>query len=270
VNEITIGLIGFGAIGQEVANAVVGQRAGHARLASVLVRRPERVEAELAERLGCRFTADAADFLDARLDLVVEAAGHDALRSYAEAVLRADKDLMVVSVGAFADADLWERVTRLAHERGRHIYIVSGAIAGLDAIGSASLGELAEVTHSIRKPPRSILPSVEADEVERSGEPKELFVGSARKAAPRFPENVNVAAAISLAGAGLDQTIVRVIADPTVSRNTHEIVAKGSFGELRVLLQNVPTEANPKTGRLTAMSVIKAIRNLSAPVVVGV
>ena len=58
----------------------------------------------MARRLGCRFTTDAADFLDSAMDLVVEVAGHDALHSYAEAVLRADKDLMVVAVGAFADA----------------------------------------------------------------------------------------------------------------------------------------------------------------------
>jgi aspartate dehydrogenase len=79
-----------------------------------------------------------------------------------------------------------------------------------------------------------------------------------------------VAAAVSLAGAGLDRTRVRVVADPSVTRNTHEVVAKGYFGELRILLQNIPTEANPKTGRLTAMSMIKAIRNLTAPVVVGI
>jgi aspartate dehydrogenase len=79
---------------------------------------------------------------------------------------------------------------------------------------------------------------------------------------------VNVAAAVGLAGLGLDATIVRVVADPTVARNTHEIEARGAFGELRVLLQNIPSE-NPKTGRLTAMSIVKALRNLTAPVVVG-
>jgi aspartate dehydrogenase len=270
MKDITVGIIGFGAIGREVAEAIVDGRAGHAKLVAVLVRSPEKVEPGLAERLGCRFTADAADFLDGRLDLVVEAAGHDALRAYAEPVLRANKDLMLVAVGAFADGDFQERVSRLAHERGRRVYVVSGAIAGLDAIGAAALGVLSEVTHFIRKAPRSILPPGQAEAVQRSGQPKELFAGTAREAAPLFPENVNVAAAVSLAGAGLDRTFVRVVADPSVTRNTHEVVARGDFGELRVLLQNIPTEANPKTGRLTAMSLIKAIRNLTAPVVVGI
>jgi aspartate dehydrogenase len=270
MNEIKVGLIGFGAIGREVAEAIVEGRAGRAQLASILVRSPEKIQPGLADRLGCRFTTDAADFLDTQLDLVIEAAGHDALKAHAEAVLRANKDLMVVAVGAFADDGLWQRVNRLAHERGRRVYLVSGAIAGLDAISSASLGELTEVTHSIRKPPHGLLPETEAEQVRLSGQPKELFAGTAREAAPRFPENVNVAAAVSLAGAGLDRTMVRVVADPSVTRNTHEIVAKGSFGELRVRMQNIPTEANPKTGRLTAMSIVKAVRNLTAPVVVGI
>jgi aspartate dehydrogenase len=122
--------------------------------------------------------------------------------------------------------------------------------------------------HSVRKPPRGLLPIEGAAEVERLGQPRELYRGPAREAALRFPENVNVAAAISLAGLGLDRTTVRIVADPTVVRNTHEIEARGNFGELRVVLQNIPSE-NPKTGRLTAMSMIKALRNLTAPVVVG-
>src|SRR5688572_7973411 len=179
MNEIKVGLIGFGAIGREVAEAIVEGRAGRAQLASILVRSPEKIQPGLADRLGCRFTTDAADFLDTQLDLVIEAAGHDALKAHAEAVLRANKDLMVVAVGAFADDGLWQRVNRLAHERGRRVYLVSGAIAGLDAISSASLRELTEVTHSIRKPPHGLLPEAEAEQVRLGGQPKELFAGTA-------------------------------------------------------------------------------------------
>lgn len=269
MQEIRVGLIGFGAIGREVAEAIHDGRAGRSRLVSVLVRSPEKIEPDCARRLGCRFTTDAADFLDSAMDLVVEAAGHDALRSYAEAVLRADKDLMVAAVGAFADAGLWERVSRLAHDRGRRVYIPSSGLGGLDLIGSAALAELDEVTHLIRKPPSGLLPPDEARAVQDSGQPRELFSGPARAAALRFPENVNVAAALSLAGVGLDRTTVQVVADPAVSRNTHEISAKGYFGEIRILLQNIPGP-NPKTGRVVPLSVIKALRNLTAPVVVGI
>jgi aspartate dehydrogenase len=269
VKEVQVGIIGFGAIGREVAQAIVDGRAGRAKLVSILVRSPEKVEPGTAQELGCTFTTDAAEFLDHEMDLVVEAAGHDALRAYAEHVLRANKDLLTVAVGAFASGDLWERVTRLAHERERRIFIPSAGIGGLDAIGSAALAELTEVTHFVRKPPSGLLSSDEAAEVMRSGQPRELFAGPAREAAPRFPENVNVAAAVSLAGAGLDRTFVRVVADPTVSRNVHEVVAKGYFGEVRILMQNIPSDANPKTGRIVSLGVIKAIRNMTAPVVVG-
>lgn len=269
MQRLRVGIIGFGVIGRAVAEAIAAGRAGRAELVDVLVRSPEKVEPGLAERLGCRFTTDAADFIDSEKDLVVEAAGHDALRAYAEHLLRAGKDVMLVAVGALADPELNERVTRTAHEYGRRLYIPSGAIAGLDGIGAAALGDLRAVTHTVRKPPRGLLPPAEAAAVERSGQPRELFRGPAREAALRFPENVNVVAAVSLAGLGFDRTLVRVVADPSVQRNTHEVTAEGDFGELRILMQNVPTEQNPKTGRITALSVIKALRNLTAPVVVG-
>jgi aspartate dehydrogenase len=267
-SPLRVGLIGFGAIGRRLGEAIANGEAGPCTLVAVLVRSPEKIGTESRDRIGCLVTNDAADFLATDMDLVVEVAGHEALKAYAESVLRQGKDLLMISVGAFADAAFQERVERTAHDYGRRVYLATGAIAGLDAISAAAIGGLDAVTHSIRKPPRGLLSSEEADDVERSGQPRELYRGPGREAAIRFPENVNVAAAISLAGLGLDKTVVRVVADPTVNRNTHEIEARGAFGELRIVLQNIPTE-NPKTGRLTAMSMIKALRNLTAPVVVG-
>ena len=266
--NLRVGLIGYGSIGRKLGEAVVRGEAGRCDLAAVLVRRPEKVT-DGEQPPPCLVTADAADFLATAMDLVVEVAGHDALKAYAEDVLRQGKDLLVISVGAFADAAFQQRVERAAHDYSGRVYLATGAIAGLDAIAAAAIGGLDSVTHSVRKPPRGLLPPGEAAEVERSGQARELYSGPAREAAVRFPENVNVAAAVSLAGLGLDRTTVRVVADPAVSRNTHQIEARGDFGELHVLLQNVPSE-NPKTGRLTAMSMIKALRNLTAPVVVGV
>jgi aspartate dehydrogenase len=267
-SPLRVGLIGFGAIGRRLAEAIVAGKAGRCELQAVLVRRPERISAEVAAGLGCHVTADAAEFLATRMDLVVEVAGHDALKAYAEDILRQNKDLLLISVGALADAAFEERLRRDAHDYGRRVYLATGAIAGLDAIAAAAVGGLDAVTHSVRKPPLGLLEPDEAAKVQASGEPRVLYEGTAREAAIRFPENVNVAAAIALAGLGLDKSMVRVVADPTVERNTHEIEARGSFGELRIVLQNIPTE-NPKTGRLTAMSMVKALRNLTAPVVVG-
>jgi aspartate dehydrogenase len=267
-HPLKVGLIGFGAIGRRLAEAIAAGQAGHCELSAVLVRRPERIPPETAASLGCLVTGDAADFLATGFDLVVEAAGHDALKAYAEDVLRQGKDLMLISVGALADPHFEQRLHRAAHDYGRRVYLATGAIAGLDAISAGAVGGLHAVTHSVRKPPAGLLPPEEIEAAQASGEPRVLYEGPAREAALRFPENVNVAAAVSLAGLGLDKTIVRVVADPTVLRNTHEIEVRGEFGELRIVLQNIPTE-NPKTGRLTAMGMIKALRNLTAEVVVG-
>ena len=265
---LRVGLIGFGAIGRRLAESIAAGEAGHCELGAVLVRRPERIEQAVSTRLGCMVTGDAADFLATRLDLVVEVAGHDALKAYAEDVLRQGKDLLLISVGALADPHFEARLRRAAHDYGRRVYLATGAIAGLDAISAGAVGGLESVTHSVRKPPAGLLPPDEIAQAEASGQPRVLYEGPAREAALRFPENVNVAAAVSLAGLGLDRTRVRIVADPTVVRNTHEIEARGEFGELRIVLQNIPTE-NPKTGRLTAMSIVKALRNLTAEVVVG-
>jgi aspartate dehydrogenase len=265
---LRVGLIGFGAIGRRLAKAIVNGEAGHCELGAVLVRRPERIDDAAREQIGCTVTGDAADFLATRLDLVVEVAGHDALKAYAEDILRQGKDLLLISVGALADPHFEARLHRAAHDYGQRVYLATGAIAGLDAIAAGAVGGLESVTHLVRKPPAGLLPPEEIAQAVASGEPRVIYEGPAREAALRFPENVNVAAAISLAGLGLDKTTVRIVADPTVIRNTHEIEARGEFGELRIVLQNIPTE-NPKTGRLTAMSMIKALRNLTAEVVVG-
>jgi aspartate dehydrogenase len=266
-HPLRVGLIGFGAIGRRLAEAITAGEAGRCELSAVLVRRPERI-ADVATQLGCLVTGDPGDFLATSFDLVVEVAGHDALKAYAEDALRQGKDLLLISIGALADAHFEQRLHRAAHDYGRRVYLATGAIAGLDAISAGAVGGLHAVTHSVRKPPAGLLPADEVEAAQASGVPRVLYEGPAREAALRFPENVNVAAAVSLAGLGLDKTTVRVVADPTVARNTHEIEARGEFGELKIVLQNIPTE-NPKTGRLTAMSMIKALRNLTAEVVVG-
>ena len=263
---IRIGLLGFGTIGQQVADLIAEGKAGHTTLVAALVRSPSKVTPAVRARHPIPLMTDAAQFLDTEMDLVVEAAGQEALGQYGEWVLRADKHLMVISVGAFADEALLARLTELAHERSRQVLIPSGAIAGLDAISAAALGGLDEVTHTTRKPSRAF--TAEQLKGAQPTEPLLLFDGPAREGVRLFPENVNVAAAVSLAGLGLARTRLRVFADPTVVRNTHQVEVRGYFGQLRVEIQNIPTD-NPKTGRIVALSVAKALRNLSAPIVIG-
>jgi aspartate dehydrogenase len=177
--------------------------------------------------------------------------------------------LVTISAGALADEALLARLEAAARECGARIIVPSGAIAGLDGIESAAALGIDSVTHIVRKPPIALLPADEAAAVVASGEPRELYRGPARESVARFPANVNVVAAVSLAGIGLDRTQAVVIADPALRHNTHEVIAEGSFGRIRVQVENVPSPQNPKTGVLTAGSILRVLRRLDATLSVG-
>lgn len=257
-----VGLIGFGAIGRAVAALVAAEAAGSVAIVGVLVRDPARSRPQLAAPA----VGTAMALLALAPEVVVEAGGHAALATHGPAILRAGRDLIAVSVGALADPATHDALIAAAQEGGARLIVASGAIGGLDALSAAALGGLARVTHTTRKPPRSLLP---ADEAAALTEARELFRGSARAGALRYPESINVAAAVSLAGIGLDRTEVRVIADPGVSRNHHEVVAEGTFGRFCFTIENVPSDDNPRTGRLVAPSIVRALRRRRAPLVVG-
>jgi aspartate dehydrogenase len=261
--NLRVGFIGYGTSARQVEKGLREGLAGRAELAALLVRH-EPVDPPS----GTLVTTDRQRFLEAPLDLVVELAGQDAVRQHGEAVLAAGRSLMVISIGALADDDLFQRLQAAAEKSGARLYLPSGAIGALDAIGAAAVGGLDEVTLTTRKPPDALQTGTDRDAslADAREERVLLFEGAARDAVRLFPANVNVAAALSLAGVGFDRTRVQVYADPTVTRNTHEVLARGWFGELRFTIMNVPTE-NPKTGRITALSVLKAIRNLQSPVV---
>jgi aspartate dehydrogenase len=263
---IRAGFIGFGTVAKAVRNGIARGDAGRTALAAALVRRaPTDYQEDVL------ITNDRAQFLAQDLDVVVELAGQEALAEHGEAVLAHGTDLLIISVGALADDDLHARLKAAAAAAGARLLIPSGAIAGLDAIASASLGGLDEVTITTRKPVEALRTGTERDAALADAQTAAqlLYEGPARHAVKHYPANVNVAAALSLAGVGFDRTYIRVYADPSVVRNTHEVVARGWFGEVRLTIQNIPTE-NPKTGRITALSVLKALRNLTAPeVLVG-
>ncbi len=254
---LRLGLIGFGSIGRGVVRLLTPEDG--IEVVGALVRNPGRTAAvPLCETL--------AQLLAAQPEVIVEAAGHEALRCYGPSVLRSGVDLIVLSVGALADPALEAELREAATVGGSRAMVAPGAIGGLDALSSAAVGGLERVTHTTRKPARALL---EAEEAAQLQGPKELFRGCAREGVLRFPENINVAAAVSLAGIGLDRTEVCVIADPALERNTHEVVAHGTFGELRFEIRGFPSDDNPRTGRIVAMSVVRTLRRLRAPLVIG-
>ncbi len=235
---------------------------GHAeRLASTLSGRPAIVES-------------ADDLLgDEKIQLVIEAASQDAVRQYAVKALCKGKDLMIMSTGALLDDDLFKEISRIAKEKGKKVYLPSGAIVGLDNIKAAAVRSVEEVTLVTRKPPRSFegAPLIKRRQIDLSklDKPLLLFEGSAREAVKLFPKNVNVSASLSLAGIGPDRTKVRIIADPQAENITHEIHVKGEFGEIITRTVNKPFPENPKTSYIAALSAIATLRKISGNIIVG-
>lgn len=204
---------------------------------------------------------------------MIEAASQEAVRQYAVKILNNNKDLMVMSAGALVDDYLLAEIMKAAKENKRKVYVPSGAIVGLDNIKSASVGQIEEVTLTTRKPPISFkgAPYVEKSKIDLSSlrEPLILFEGPAREAVKLFPQNVNVAATLSLAGVGPDKTKVRIIVDPTIKNIIHEIHVKGEFGEIYTKTENRPFPTNPKTSFIAALSAIATLRRISESVIVG-
>ena len=195
-------------------------------------------------------------------DLVVEAASQAALVDLAPRVLSRGLPLIALSVGALADDAFREAVTRIAREKGGRLLVPSGAIGGLDAVRAAAEGGIDEVTLVTAKPPGGFgLVDV--------NERRVLFEGPAREAVGKYPKNVNVAAALSLAGVGLDETRVRVVADPALSLNTHTIVVKGAFGEMECRISNRPSPENPASSHLASLAALALIRRMLSPVQIG-
>jgi aspartate dehydrogenase len=180
---------------------------------------------------------------------------------------------MILSVGALVNDTLWNEISRLARERKVRVFIPSGAVAGVDGIGSASIAEIESITLTVTKPPEglSIDPSLhgKARDLKDHSVPVVLFEGLAREAVAKFPKNVNVAAAISLAGIGFDRTRVKVVADPSVTRNQHRVEVKGRFGEMTVLMQNLPSTTNPRTSYLAPLSAISTVRKVLTGIYIG-
>ncbi len=203
-------------------------------------------------------------------DVVVECCPAKHFEELAVSAIEAGRIFMPVSVGALLPR--MELVDR-ARESGAKIIVPTGALLGLDAVRAAAEGEVESVTLVTRKPPGGLAgaPYLVEQGISLEGltEPKLVFKGSAREGAKGFPANVNVAAALSLAGIGPDRTTLEIWADPGVTRNTHNIVVEADSARLTMMIENVPSLENPRTGKITPLSVTATLRRLTAPLQVG-
>ena len=270
-----VGLIGYGAIGKPVADALLDGRAGHGALVAVLVRDVSK-HAAREQFSNChppiRFTDDADTFFACDFDLLVEAAGHAAVRQYARRGLEKMVDVLVVSVGAFVDDQFYHELRHLAQEKGRRILLAAGALPAVDWMQAASLAGNCTVSITQTKPVASWVgtPAEEMIQLSRVSDSTCFFTGTAREAAARFAKSSNITAMLALSTTGLDATEVRLVADPT-RRSMHTLIEfDGPAGRLRVEWQGTPSDRNPSTSADVPLSVIKAIRNLTSPVYLGV
>ncbi len=262
-----VAIAGLGAIGRALARKLADEVPGLA-LACAATGDHAKAQAWLdAEHIACPLL-EPEDF-PMHADLAVECAPASALERICKPMLENGKKVMVLSAGALLPRP---ELVELAKARGGQIIVPTGALLGLDAVAAAAEGSIRSVRMITRKPPRGLrgAPYLEARgiSVEGLNEPKRVFEGTAREAAAGFPANVNVAAALSLAGIGPDRTMIEIWADPGLDRNCHTIEVDSDAARFALSIENVPSE-NPKTGRITALSVIAALRKLHAPLRVG-
>ena len=259
---------GFGAIGREVARRLDRGIEGLA-LAAVSARDTERARRAMADFARPVPVVPLAGLAE-HAEIVVECAPAAVLRDLVEPALSRGRMVIVLSCGALLDnPDLVE----LARRQGGRILVPTGGLLGLDAVAAAAVGAIDRVHMVTRKPPAGLAGAPYLVEngisVDRLAAPKLVFTGNARDAARGFPANVNVAAALGLAGIGPERTTIEIWADPTVTRNTHRIEVEADAARFSLQIENVPSEENPRTGRIVALSVIAQLRKLSSPLAVG-
>jgi aspartate dehydrogenase len=227
----------------------------------------------LAARFGVAYVVGREALLAQRPDAVVEAASHEAVREHLVPLLEAGVGVIVLSAGALADDALRQAAERAAERSGALFYVPSGGIGGLDALRTACLAGVDEVSIQVAKPPAAWrgIAFVErlGIDLQKLRESTILFDGPAREGVPHFPQNVNIAAVLALAGIGMDRTRLKVVADPALSLNTHTIRVSGKSGRFTVVLENVPSPDNPKTSWLACYSALAALRTLGSRIRYG-
>jgi aspartate dehydrogenase len=252
-----VGIVGTGAIGSEVARAASAMDG----IESLLLFDIDPDATKQLHNLPRTKVAASAAALVEGVDLVIECANKGVVQTVVRDALAKGKKAMLLTIGALADDKLREDLIGLAKKHGGKIYLPSGAVMGVDGVKAAAEGDLKSVTLVTTKPPAGIQKGTDRWTM--------LFSGPAREAVEAFPKNVNVAATLSLAGLGFDQTHVQVAIDPLATRNSHKVIIEGSFGRARIEVENLPSPTNPATSYLASLSAIALLRRIVSPVEIG-
>lgn len=251
-----VGILGCGAIASIIVNNFLSKDSG------IDIKYFYDHDMEKAENLatisGGIAVLDIDDMID-NVDLVLEAASPISVEKFGFKVLNKGKNIIIMSIGALMDKEIREKMIETANNNNAKIFAPSGAIVGLDGIKAASIGKINRATLTTRKPPKSLGKATDEEEV--------LYEGKASEAVKMFPVNINVAAALSIA-CNLDVD-VKIIVDPNVDKNVHEVIVEGDFGQFKTRTENLPCEVNPKTSMLAAYSAIKLLKSLNENFIMG-
>lgn len=255
-DAIKVGILGCGAIANVITDFALKGKLG-VDLACFYDRDTKRAES-IASKVGGTVALNLKDMLNL-VDLVVEAASPQAVIETVPQILKNGKNVIIMSVGALLDLEFKNKLERITIKNKSRIYTPSGAIVGLDGIKAASVGEITELNLVTRKPPESLGISINEEMV--------LYEGKASDAVRKFPQNMNVAAALSIACD--KEADVKIIADPSVDHNIHDVHVVGDFGEFKTTTRNMSCTTNPKTSVLAAYSAIKLLKSLNDNLKIG-
>jgi len=264
-----LGIIGCGAIGNDIAEAVDKGNINVLLYACFDIDR-KKYDALAAKLKNVKPVFMEAEELMKNCDLVVECAHKDAVNGIFKMAIRHNRDIMFLSAGGVLEnTDLIEE----ARKKKINVFVPSGAVVGIDGLDAAKYSGLRKVTLITRKPPKAfkgvkslIDKGINVDEIKTE---TTVYDGNARDAVKDFPQNINIAATLSLAGVGAEQTHVKIIIDPFISNNIHEIIVEGDFGRFRAITENLPSPNNPKTSYLTSLSAIVLIKKIVEPIHIG-
>lgn len=268
-----IGLIGGGVIARLFLEHIRRGEMGDAEVVAIAGRGEGSRAGPLAREFGVPLVSGSRALIDAKPDVVVEAASHAAVREHGERLLESGISFIVLSAGALGDDALRQRLETAAARHGAMLYVPSGGIGGLDALKAACAAGVDDVSIAVTKPPAAWkdIPYVErlGIDLDALAAAVTLFEGTAREGVPHFPANVNIAAVLSLAGIGLDRTRLKVVADPGLRFNTHFIRIRGATGTIDLRFESVPSPDNPKTAMLACYSALAAFKQFNSAVRYG-
>lgn len=257
-----LALIGYGAVAKDVLKALTPLLTQHG-VEVLILKRSALSEAEERDLPSFAKVVKLPEELwGFKADLIIEAAGQESVAQYVPACLSSGADVLITSIGALVDSNLYSELLKIATQFNTRILLPAGAVAGLDYLESIKNAEDLQVTYESRKPVSAWLPELEALGLNPADikEPFTLFEGSAEEAAQRYPQNLNVAATLALAGVGMKNTRVVVVVDPALHENQHHVLVNSQYGEMRLQLSNTPSPDNPKTSWVVAQSVANVVK----------